>query len=455
MQLPVSLVNDMTTPIYDFVSRYAGEDTLRLHMPGHKGKNILGCEDRDITEIKGADSLYEAEGIIAESEKNASQLFDCRTYYSTEGSSQCIRAMLYLCCVYAKSVGRRPLIYAARNVHKTFLYAAALLDFEVQWLYGEKENYLSCTVSAETLESTLKNAGEKPVAVYLTSPDYLGKTADIKALSGVCRKHGVLLIVDNAHGAYLKFLPESRHPIDSGAHICCDSAHKTLNVLTGGAYLHLSDYLPPIFKDNAKRALALFGSTSPSYLILQSLDKANEYLASSYKRELCDFVDGVHTLKEKLINQGYTLYGDEELKITICTKNYGYSGDEFADILREKGIESEFADPDFVCLMLTPSLSETVLQRLYEVLTAIEKKPEITLRPINTSVHEKVTDIKTAMMSPGETLIVEECVGRVLCEPSVSCPPAVPIVMCGERISESDKDAFLYYGITNCSVTKE
>lgn len=448
-------VNDMNTPICDFVSRYAGERVLRLHMPGHKGKNILGCEDRDITEIKGADSLYEAEGIIAESEKNASELFGCRTYYSTEGSSQCIRAMLYLCCLYAKSRGRKPLIYAARNVHKVFLYTAALLDFQVQWLYGEGESYLSCNISAEKLEATLENAKEKPVAVYITSPDYLGKAADIGALSRVCRKHGVLLVVDNAHGAYLKFLPESRHPVDLGAHICCDSAHKTLRVLTGGAYLHLSDDLPELFSENAKRALALFGSTSPSYLILQSLDRANAYLASSYKRELCEFVGRVHTLKEKLINHGYTLYGDEELKITLCTKGYGYSGNELADILRRQGIEPEFADNDFLCLMLTPELDGKSLQRLYEVLTAIEKKPEITLRPIKNSVHEKVTDIKTAMLSLGEALPVQECVGRVLCEPSVSCPPAVPVVMCGERISENDKDAFLYYGITHCTVIKE
>ncbi len=445
----------MTTPIYDFVSRYAGENALRFHMPGHKGRKLLGWEDRDITEIKGADSLYEAEGIIAESERNASDIFGCDTYYSTEGSSQCIRAMLYLCCLYAKYRGRKPLIFAARNVHKTFLYAAALLDFDVQWLQSENESYLSCAVSAKTLESTLKNAKERPVAVYVTSPDYLGKTADIKALSSVCRKYGVLLAVDNAHGAYLKFLPESRHPIDLGAHLCCDSAHKTLSVLTGGAYLHLSEDLPPIFKDNAKRALALFGSTSPSYLILQSLDKANEYLASSYKSELRDFVGRVRTLKEKLINHGYALYGDEELKITLCTKSYGYRGDEFADILREKGIEPEFADPDFLCLMLTPSLDEKALERLSDVLTDIEKKPEITLRPIKTSVHEKVTDIKTAMMSLSETLPVERCVGRVLCGPSVSCPPAVPIVMCGERISQKDKDAFLYYGIKYSTVIKE
>lgn len=83
----------------------------------------------------------------------------------------------------------------------------------------------------------------KPAAVYITSPDYLGNLADIGGMSDVCRKYGVLLIVDNAHGAYLHFLPKPEHPLDLGAEMCCDSAHKTLPVLTGGAYLHISQML--------------------------------------------------------------------------------------------------------------------------------------------------------------------------------------------------------------------
>ena len=167
----------MTTPICDFVREYKEKQSLRLHMPGHKGVNLLGFEHLDITEIDGADSLYEADGIIAESEANASQLFGCDTFYSAEGSSQCIRAMLYLACIGAD---KKPLIMAGRNAHKTFLSAAALIDFDIQWLYGDKQDsYLSCSISAEYLEKTLQNSERKPAAVYITSPDYLGNTADI------------------------------------------------------------------------------------------------------------------------------------------------------------------------------------------------------------------------------------------------------------------------------------
>ena len=116
----------MNTPICDFVRGYAASGISRLHMPGHKGASVLGVEHLDITEIQGADSLYEAEGIIAESERNASALFGANTFYSTEGSSQCIRAMLYLALLHARERGvLRPHIAAGRNAHKTLLSAVA------------------------------------------------------------------------------------------------------------------------------------------------------------------------------------------------------------------------------------------------------------------------------------------------------------------------------------------
>ena len=133
-----------------------------------------------------------------------------------------------------------------------------------------------CIITPEILKEELKRAEGKISAVYITSPDYLGGMSDIKSLSETAREYGVPLIVDNAHGAYLRFLKDSLHPIDLGADMCCDSAHKTLPVLTGGAYLHISENAPETYKNLGKKAMELFGSTSPSYLILQSLDKANE-----------------------------------------------------------------------------------------------------------------------------------------------------------------------------------
>ena len=442
----------MNTPICDFVKRYAEGDSIKLHMPGHKGKSFLGIESFDITEIDGADSLYEANGIIAESERNASELFGCRTYYSTEGSSQCIKAMMYLLYLYAKSRGEKPYILAGRNTHKAFHSAAALLDIEVDWIYPKNEGYLSCDISAERLAEILKGCEKKPTAIYLTSPDYLGNVLDISEISRVCKENDVLLAIDNAHGAYLRFLTPSKHPIDLGADICCDSAHKTLPVITGGAYLHLNTDLQKQFDDVAiKNAMLLFGSTSPSYLILQSLDMANVYL-EKHRSRLLDFVPKIEELKSRLLENGYELYGNEALKITIQTKKYGYLGNEFAHILAEKGIICEFADPDFVVLMLTPEVEN--LDKVAKALISIPK-----LSPVDTPMPsfkrlQRNSSVREAILSPSELLPIEECLNKVVAMSTVGCPPAVPIAVAGEMIDENVLECFKYYKIDKINVVK-
>ena len=451
----------MTTPIRDFVLSYAEKSPLRLHMPGHKGASLLGFEECDITEVAGADSLYEAVGIIRESEENASLLFGCPTYYSTEGSSQCIRAMLYLVMLHAKEQGvGRPLILAGRNAHKTFLSAVGLLDLDVEWLYPEYEHgYLDCPVSPHGLTDALARLeaeGRLPSAVYLTSPDYLGNMVDIERLAAVCHSFGVLLAVDNAHGAYLKFLSPSLHPMDLGADLCCDSAHKTLPVLTGGAYLHIGAHLPMELKSQAKQALALFGSTSPSYLILQSLDAVNALLASQdYASSLTETVKRVEACRIKLCEHGlHAPANDEPLKLTLYPHHHGYTGIEVAQVLREHGIECEFADPDHVVLMFTPAVTEGDMERLTEVLLSLPRRAPLLLCPPPLVPPERVMSVREALLSPSEVLPVSHCVGRIAAAATVGCPPAVPIAVSGERINESMAECFAYYGITHCAVVK-
>ena len=423
----------MDTPICDFVRRYAGSGMMRLHMPGHKGTGVLGCENLDITEVFGADSLYEADGIIAQSEQNASALFGCPTFYSTEGASQCIRAMLHLA-----TCGRGRKIAAGRNAHKAFLTAAALLDLDVVWLYGSRqENYLSCTITPEDVAALDADV----VALYVTSPDYLGNMADIAALAAACREKGILLLVDNAHGAYLKFLPESLHPMDLGADLCCDSAHKTLPALTGGAYLHVRD---EDMAGQAKNALALFGSTSPSYLILQSLDAVNACLAEGYREKLTAFLEALAECRARL-----GAMAGEPMKLTIPAKTWGYAGTELAALLRKSGVECEFADPDYVVLMPTPETDLTALQRI--LLEIPRKAPRIGNTPAILP-GEKVLSIRQALLSPSRQIPVTESLGKILASPSVGCPPAVPIVVCGERIDETAMACFQYYGIQTCTV---
>lgn len=433
----------METPIYDFLITYEKADPVRLHMPGHKGMPFLGCEKWDITEIKGADALYEAEGIISQSEENAALLFGtAKTFFVTEGSSQAIRAMVHL----AAQSKEKPWFLAARNAHKAFLYALALCDAQVQWLWpAHTDSLCACPITATDVEKALREAETLPAAVYVTSPDYLGNELPIREIAEVCHKYGTLLLVDNAHGAYLRFLPEDRHPITMGADMCCDSAHKTLPVLTGGAYLHISKTAPETLAKRGRQALALFGSTSPSYLILASLDLCNRYLEENIKDDLRLLLPRVAKAKEILAQRGWDVLQGEPMKITIHCH-----GTQVADRLRKESIECEFADRDFLVLMPSAQTAEKDLSRLLEAIGEGNCVKNSGMPAF--SQPEKVLSPRQAIFAPWEWVKTEDCEGKIAAAPTVGCPPAVPIVVSGERVNAQAITLFQYYGYSEVAV---
>ena len=181
------------------------------------------------------------------------------------------------------------------------------------------------------------------------------------------------------------------HPMQLGADICCDSAHKTLPVLTGGAYLHIAHGTPDMFAQRAESAMALFASTSPSYLILQSLDAMNPLLATSFPAQLKACAERLDTLKAMLRAHGYALCGEERTKLCLLPKSFGYTGTALAEILTHHNIYCEFSDADH----------------------------------------------------------------RILADANVSCPPAVPLAVCGERLTPEVISAMEYYGTEHCTVVVE
>lgn len=421
-------------------------------MPGHKGKELLGPEMYDITEIKGADALYSGGGIIGESEKNASELFGSgATFYSCEGSSQCIKAMLYLAYINRKNSKKRPVILAARNAHKAFIHACALLDIDIVWLYDESDGYslCRCNISPGTLRKKISE--HQPFAVYVTSLDYLGGMADIRAIADTAHEFDIPLLADNAHGAYLKFIKDSKkHPLDCGADICCDSAHKTLPVLTGGAYLHISAKAKDFenYKAESKKALEIFGSTSPSYLILQSLDLCNGYIENGYTEKLDDCIKKVDALRRKLRENGYSIAETDPLKLTICS-----SGLDIGKMLRQSNIECEYEDPDFTVLMFTEKNNASDFDAVCNALGTARESCPIPL--LTLKEHRAAMSVRSASLLKSEKVKVDDAIGRISALPTVSCPPAVPVVVSGEEILISDLPIFKHYGIEYIDVIKE
>ena len=447
----------MNTPVFDVLKGYQLEGMSRFHMPGHKGRGPLGCEGWDITEIKGADALYEAEGVIAQAEENTTALFGSRrSLWSTEGSSQCVRAMLYLAVTHRKP-GTAPVVLAARNVHKSFVYAAALVGFDAEWLWPRESSasLCACPVTAEELNEALGGMETPPCAVYITSPDYLGNVQDVAALAAVAHRHGALLLVDNAHGAYLHFLGNPCHPLDLGADLCCDSAHKTLPVLTGGAYLHIGKNAPQALADNAKAAMSLFGSTSPSYLTMASLDLCNAWLAGEGRAELQLAAKRLGELKAQLAVRGWTMAGNEPLKLTVHAAARGWDGFALADLLRVGGVEPEYAEEAYMVLMASASTTEEDFRKLSDALAAGERKErpaELSHRSqaeaaLRVCPPRRAMPIREAVFAPHEWVETEAALGRVCASPTVACPPAIPIAVSGEVIGEGELALFRHYGV--------
>ena len=445
----------MNTPICDFVRAYAESEPVRMHMPGHKGITGVGPEAWDLTEIDGADELYRSAGIIRESERNASALFGTsRTVYSAEGSSLCIRAMLYLAVLTAGEKGLPRRLLAGRNAHRTLMTAAALLDMEIDWLMpAEEEDLLSGRIRQEELEEKLCTGPY--MAVYLTSPDYLGNQTDVKAAAEACRRHGVPLLVDNAHGAYLKFLGNDRHPITLGVAACCDSAHKTLACLTGAAYLHLGENAPAGWAEQAEQAMSLFASTSPSWLILQSLDRMNRELDGTWRNRLKRAADRLAEMKNTLRREGWVLIGSEPLKLTLDTGARGYTGQETQALLKREGIVCEYADRSRLVLMPSAETPEKDWPALEKALRGLERRPPLSANPPLTRRPEMACSIREAMLSARETVPVREAAGRILADAAVSCPPAVPVAVAGERITQEAAECMKYYGISECQVVMD
>ncbi len=381
----------MKTPIVDFLEQYKNSDTARLHMPGHKGQcsgftNIPGwLSDMyayDITEVKGADDLYHPSGIIKESEDIATGIYGTDTFYVTEGSTQAIKAMIWLAKRHwEKSLlqgsdeeimpGLHPYMFVLGKFHKALLYAAELLN--VSLLKIEGENLSPNEIINQIYDNFVEE--NNPIGLYVTYPDYFGNVPDLAGLKRELWTMNIPVLADGAHSAYFKFLdadkyPRYMHPTDALADISCTSAHKTLPTLTGSAYLHINESFSDVIPE-AKYALDMFGSSSPSYPIMASLDAFNAE-AESFREKLGEFCEKLDALKKDISEMGFNVSESDPLRIVVRFDDR-FSGNDITAALRDHKCEPECSDDDYVVMMLTPYNSDEDLSRIKEAFLSLKK----------------------------------------------------------------------------------
>ena len=438
--------------IYEHLKNYKSLGRSSFHTPGHKYNffrnfDFLGI---DLTELPLTDSLYESSGIIKEAEEKVSQLYESKaSFFSAGGNTLCIQAMIKLACGYGGK------ILCDRVVHRSAVSAMALLGVEPIWVRRniDKISGIATNIDIEDLKLKLEKNPEA-TALYITSPSYHGVLQDISSISEICKKYGVAVLVDNAHGAHLKFL--GVHPLDQGASLVADSAHKTLPVLTGGAWLHVND---DKFKDKAKSAMALFGSTSPMYPIMASLDLAREWLSENGFEEYNCLKLQVNKIKEVAKNKGIYLLSDkvtcDPTRITLGVFKIGYSGPEFREELYKFKIEPEFCDENYVVLIPTPFNLPLDWNRLKTAIESIKPKfPQRSRVCENIPFPDVDQPLYQAIRNPSEKVDIAKSLNKVAAEIICPCPPGIPVVMPGEKIGLMEQRRLKEYGIKEISVVK-
>ncbi|MBE6903632.1 MAG: aminotransferase class I/II-fold pyridoxal phosphate-dependent enzyme [Ruminococcaceae bacterium] len=418
--------------MYKQLKSLGESDLIRFCMPGHKGKNTGSIFDSvnkyDFTEIEPTDNLFAPEGIIKLSEEKAAELFKSKiSAYSACGATPLVKASLYLAC-------KNKNVLAMRGSHMSFFDGAALCRCKVEYLYPELNGGVSMPPTPYEIEKKLEK--KKFEALFITSPNYYGVTADIEGIAKACKKYGVILIVDNSHGAHLRFIDGGKnHPLALGADLVIDSVHKTLPVLTGGAILHSN---ADFTRAQIKRAISLFASTSPSYLVLNSIDCAlemcrqNENLFDLAAKRVADF-------KIRLKNEGFFILESEPMRITLkLCQNQLDAREINRQLLERYNIACEMADRDNLVLIMSPFDSDEDLEKLFNALCQLKKekigKPKPLLRQIPCA---------QALMEPYQTLFAQtretelkEAEGKICASHINICPPCIPIVAAGELITK-------------------
>jgi lysine decarboxylase len=455
------------TPIYKMLKEYKKKDPLPYHMPGH----VLGrglCDELklagsfDITEISGSDCLHEPRGVIKEAQSKAAACFSADySLFLVNGSTSGIHAMIQ---ATVKPEGK---LILGRDCHISAMNALALINGEPVFVSPEvdEKNQIPLGVTFDSLEKVIKENPDAQ-AILINRPGYYGTATRLDKISRLAKLYKIPLLVDEAHGAHFCFHEDFPEPaITLGADLCVQSLHKTLPAFTQTAILHGSSK-GLVDKDIVEKSVSMTQTTSPSYLLMSSIDMARSIMAGkgrelygNLKQNIDDFI--IKLKKNtciKRVEYDNSNFENDFSRIVLSFVSTGLSGFKAEELLRTRfGIVAEMADLNNIVLITTPfHISEDfdkllmALKTISEEYSAEKTNIEIPHWPKN--IPTRIVPLRKALFENAEEIPFNESTGRVCGAYITPYPPGIPLVTPGEIINKETIDFVDILLRENCPV---
>ncbi len=408
----------METPIYTRLCDYRNENRIPFAMPGHKNMRGLDADltECDVTELSKTLNLMGNDETVRRANELLSSFYgSIKSFILTCGSTSCVQAMIL------STLSHGDTLLASRDCHISVINICAVAGIKIKF--------------SDDISDTDFTDGVK--AVLVTSPNYYGIVKDIKKISEICHKNGAVLLVDEAHGAHFtnQFgLPQTA--VRLGADMVCHSAHKTLNALTGAAYLHIAT--DKIDINRVTRAIRMLHTTSPSYMIASSADIAR---ATLEKQDYTAIIDECKAFKEAVLKAGINfLKNDDPTRVVLDFSEYKVTGFEIADKLSQNyGTDVEMADLVHIVLIVTPYNRHSDFINLFHALKSIVgslgRRTDKKLLPEMPKVTDCLISPQDAWGKPTELVALNSAIGRISSQTISVYPPGTAVVVTGEKIS--------------------
>ncbi len=471
---------DFVEHLFTKLKQNSESDIYPYHMPGHK-RNACGhlptdyCS-MDITEVDGFDNLHQPEGILKALQDKAADIYGAEESFYLINGSTC--GILSAVSAVVPAGGH---ILMARNCHKSAYHAVYLRNLKVSYLYPSNlpEGDICESITANQVAETLNRESDID-AVLIVSPTYEGRIADVKSIAEVVHSKGIPLIVDEAHGAHLGFTEGfAQNSCRLGADLVIHSVHKTLPALTQTALLHVNGAL--VNREKLKRFLRIYQSSSPSYLLMASIDNALQYVEHEGKQAFADFADKYYKMLDRLADCKYLYflqddcgkqdvgkliiripdtisekYAESRNDETDIAKRPMLTGKQLYDLLLQKyHLQLEMASEYYVLAMFTVNDGDEAYRRMTDALLEIDaqiaekcsdkcnlsRKDKLLCCEKQNGVVQCDTDcvpisLAHAWDSPMEKILLKNAVGRYAGEFVNLYPPGIPILVPGEIITE-------------------